>query len=71
MIGAAFLNCQYNPRSFWVRLSILDRAARLGIKVTVLASIYNKEPEATTRAALTTLHPSAMIFDRDPDPSNA
>lgn len=67
MIGADVLDGHYNPRSICARLSVLDRAARLGIEAAVLASSYNKEPEATTRAALTNLHPSVMIFGRDPE----
>ncbi|MFN8830930.1 MAG: polysaccharide pyruvyl transferase family protein [Labrys sp. (in: a-proteobacteria)] len=67
MIGADVLDGHYNPGSICARLSVLDRAARLGIEAAVLASSYNKDPEATTRAALTTLHPSVMIFGRDPE----
>lgn len=65
-IGADTIDGKYNPRSVRNRLYILNKAAKNGIKSTLLGSSYNTSPEVTTLRALINLDPNVTICARDP-----
>lgn len=65
-IGADTIDGKYNPLSVRNRIYLLNQAAKKGLKATLFGSSYNKNPEETTRLALTNLPADVKICARDP-----
>ncbi|HBR68764.1 MAG TPA: hypothetical protein DEA55_05240 [Rhodospirillaceae bacterium] len=66
LIGADIIDGSYSPLSVQRRLTLLDRAARLGKKATILGASYSKSPEKGARDTLRSLPENVVICARDP-----